>query len=39
MLRRRLLLWRSVLGSGEARTLGAVLGLLKGQIAAGRANL
>lgn len=39
MLRRRLLLWRSVLGSGEARTLGAVLGLLKGQIAAGRAHL
>ncbi|MCA3390111.1 MAG: hypothetical protein INF65_15915 [Roseomonas sp.] len=39
MLRRRLLLWRSVLGSGEARTLGAVLGLLKGQIAGGRAHL
>ena len=39
MLRRRLLLWRSVLGSGEARTLGAVLSLLKGQIAAGRAHL
>ena len=39
MLRRRLLLWRSVLGSGEARTLGAALGLLKGQIAAGRAHL
>jgi len=39
ILRRRLLLWRSVLGSGEARTLGAVLGLLKGQIAAGRAHL
>ncbi|MFM7688747.1 MAG: histidine phosphotransferase family protein [Alphaproteobacteria bacterium] len=39
MLRRRLLLWRSVLGSGEARTLGAVLSLLKGQIAGGRAHL
>jgi histidine phosphotransferase ChpT len=39
MLRRRLLLWRSVLGSGEARTLGAVLALLKGQIAGGRAHL
>ena len=39
MLRRRLLLWRSVLGSGEARTLGAVLGLLKGQLAGGRAHL
>jgi histidine phosphotransferase ChpT len=39
MLRRRLLLWRAVLGSGEARTLGAVLGLLKGQIAGGRAHL
>lgn len=39
MLRRRLLLWRAVLGSGEARTLGAALGLLKGQIAGGRAHL
>jgi histidine phosphotransferase ChpT len=39
MLRRRLLLWRSVLGSGETRTLGAVLALLKGQIAGGRAHL
>ena len=39
MLRRRLLLWRSVLGSGEARTLGAARGLLKGQIAGGRAHL
>lgn len=39
MLRRRLLLWRSVLGSGEARTLGAALGVLKGQIAGGRAHL
>ena len=39
MLRRRLLLWRSVLGSGEARTLGSVLSLLKGQIAGGRAHL
>ena len=39
MLRRRLLLWRSVLGSGEARTLGAVHALLKGQIAGGRAHL
>ena len=39
MLRRRLLLWRSVLGSGEARTLGAVLAWLKGQIAGGRAHL
>jgi histidine phosphotransferase ChpT len=39
MLRRRLLLWRAVLGSGEARTLGAATGLLKGQIASGRANL
>jgi histidine phosphotransferase ChpT len=33
------LLWRAVLGSGEARTLGAATGLLKGQIASGRANL
>ncbi|MCA3323584.1 MAG: hypothetical protein INF75_02330 [Roseomonas sp.] len=39
MLRRRLLLWRAVLGSGEARTLGVALGLLKGQIAGGRAHL
>jgi len=39
MLRRRLLLWRSVLGSGEARTLGAALSVLKGQIAGGRAHL
>jgi histidine phosphotransferase ChpT len=39
MLRRRLLLWRSVLGSGEVRTLGAMLGLLKGHIAGGRAHL
>ena len=39
MLRRRLLLWRALLGGSEARTLGSVLGLLKGQVAGGRAHL
>jgi len=38
VLRRRLLLWRAVIGGQGESTLGTLLGLLEGQLAGGRAS-